>query len=448
MADGSKVVVNHVLCFLFTKYFKCPSKLIKQSILEYYASGDIHEAKETLMLAVSNNFDISCLTKIRGRRGDGRAEHELDDIFTIITECDEKLLISQLPKFVSDNADNMPSSVIVDGDLRAVMNRFEKLESQITHLQNLVSKFSAAMFTGPQAVPPGQPGRSQQESLGIGPPTSRDPRSVSYCRDSGRFAVGNQDVMNEMGPLQLHCEWGESATTVTTGFSSFDEMSDAGQWQNSEGRRAKKAKRRRMLSEQQQATVGSLPAALQTHEPSSVLPRQPSAFNTVVERSSAVQQSGPPTSRPSHQPFVAGQSNYAAAAAKPAVKPATGNQPNRQPNQQQARPRQRLRKQVPVVVGRSRQNASNNASAQQGDLIAAAKPYINKATFCIDNVLLDVTELAMATFVAAMDIDVLGCYKTNPRRTRYQCLHKIEPKDGKTFRLCTHKRTANDYLTH
>jgi len=90
---------------------------MKQSILEYDASGDIHEAKETRMLAVSNNFDIRCLTKIRGRLGDGRAEHELDDIFTISTECDEKILISQLPKFVPDYADNMPSSVIADGDL-------------------------------------------------------------------------------------------------------------------------------------------------------------------------------------------------------------------------------------------------------------------------------------------------------------------------------------------
>jgi len=42
----------------------------------------------------------------------------------------------------------------------------------------------------------------------------------------------------------------------------------------------------------------------------------------------------------------------------------------------------------------------------------------------------------MAQFVAAMDIDVLGCYNVKPRRSAYQRSHGIEPKDRKAFRLC------------
>ena len=70
--------------------------------------------------------------------------------------------------------------------------------------------------------------------------------------------------------------------------------------------------------------------------------------------------------------------------------------------------------------------------------IAAATPYVSKASLCIDNVSTDVSELAMAKFVAAMDIDVLGCYMYNvkPSRSPYERIHGIVPTDRKAFRLC------------
>ena len=40
--------------------------------------------------------NVESLSKIRARRGDDRTEHELDDIFTVITELDEKQTLSQL----------------------------------------------------------------------------------------------------------------------------------------------------------------------------------------------------------------------------------------------------------------------------------------------------------------------------------------------------------------
>ena len=90
------------------------------------------------------------------------------------------------------------------------------------------------------------------------------------------------------------------------------------------------------------------------------------------------------------------------------------------------------RKQRPVIVGRSRSTATSRAG--NSSHITAAKPYISKASFCIDNVSTDVSELAMAKFVAAMDIDVLGCYSVKLRQSPYQRMHGIEPQDRKAFR--------------
>jgi len=42
----------------------------------------------------------------------------------------------------------------------------------------------------------------------------------------------------------------------------------------------------------------------------------------------------------------------------------------------------------------------------------------------------------MAKFVAAMDIDVLGCYSVKPIRSPYQRIQGIVPQDRKAFRLC------------
>jgi hypothetical protein len=73
---------------------------------------------------VSTLSNVESLLKIRARRGDGRAEHEVDDIFTIITELDEKQILCQLPTFVSDAGEKMPSNSVAEGDIRAVMSRF------------------------------------------------------------------------------------------------------------------------------------------------------------------------------------------------------------------------------------------------------------------------------------------------------------------------------------
>jgi hypothetical protein len=131
---------------LFSKVHKYDEKFIKAAILDYFSPVDIHAAKELLLGIVSTLNDLSSLSKIRERRGEGRAESEMCDIFSVINELDEKQLLNQLATFVSESVEEMPSRNILEGDLRAVMLRFVKLESQLSQVQIGVNNLSAAML--------------------------------------------------------------------------------------------------------------------------------------------------------------------------------------------------------------------------------------------------------------------------------------------------------------
>jgi len=145
MAEGSAMVLSHALCFLFSKLHKFESKRIKASMLEFYSADDIHEAKETLVNIVSTLSD-KLTTKVRDTRdGDGRICRELDDIFTVINDLDEKLILDKLPLFVSDSPEKMPSNQLIEGDVRAIMSKFSKMEFIVEQLQTTVNNSTAAI---------------------------------------------------------------------------------------------------------------------------------------------------------------------------------------------------------------------------------------------------------------------------------------------------------------
>jgi len=114
-------------------------------MLEFYSADDIHEAKETLVNIVSTLSD-KLTTKVRDSRdGDGRICRELDDIFTVINDLDEKLILDKLPLFVSDSPEKMPSNQLIEGDVRAIMSKFSKMEFIVEQLQTTVNNSTAAI---------------------------------------------------------------------------------------------------------------------------------------------------------------------------------------------------------------------------------------------------------------------------------------------------------------
>jgi hypothetical protein len=150
MAGDEKLVLNHVLCSLFSRLHKSEDQPLKVILLNFYSSEDINLAKDILVNCVKTLQTVDNTARIRRRReSENRAARELDDIFSLIADLEATKLVKDLPKFISDSLDTMPSVNLVEGNLNAVMQRFDKLDNQLNRLETSVSKsvVSAAAIT-------------------------------------------------------------------------------------------------------------------------------------------------------------------------------------------------------------------------------------------------------------------------------------------------------------
>ena len=73
--------------------------------------------------------------------------------------------------------------------------------------------------------------------------------------------------------------------------------------------------------------------------------------------------------------------------------------------------------------------------SSSGHCLAAAKPLIKKAVFCIDNVNKSVTLDDVYSFVSGLSVQVLSLFNTKTRR-RHRTDSALEYDDCKAFRLC------------
>ena len=56
----------------------------------------------------------------RRRDCENRDQREVDDIFAIFTALDERCAIKQLPHYVYDNSEHVPSARLEDSDMRVL----------------------------------------------------------------------------------------------------------------------------------------------------------------------------------------------------------------------------------------------------------------------------------------------------------------------------------------
>jgi hypothetical protein len=131
MATGTLVLCKP-LCFLVTKIGKLEQKVIKTALLDYYNSAEITAAKMQLLQDVAN-LDLSRSSPHipQRREGETRSVLEIDDIFKVIDFLDELKLLHQLPKYVTDNPDSMPSIRLFEGDLSHILSRMERIENRL-----------------------------------------------------------------------------------------------------------------------------------------------------------------------------------------------------------------------------------------------------------------------------------------------------------------------------
>ena len=129
---GSKMVICNALCFLLQRFGKSAVKHLKSALLDFYDVKDLCEAKRFLLDDVRNSDISSDLPHIPDRReGELRAVRTVDDIISIVSALDEKLLLGRLSKYVADSPDAMPATRLYEGDLAVVMKVLEELNGQV-----------------------------------------------------------------------------------------------------------------------------------------------------------------------------------------------------------------------------------------------------------------------------------------------------------------------------
>lgn len=67
--------------------------------------------------------------------------------FSVITSLDENLKLADLPKFVSESPDCMPSVRLCDGDLQTLTMAFEKLRDRFTNTEAMLAAILKAANT-------------------------------------------------------------------------------------------------------------------------------------------------------------------------------------------------------------------------------------------------------------------------------------------------------------
>ena len=137
--------------FLLSKFSNTPVKMLKSALLDFYDDDTLSTAKQQLLKDANNvksQVGIDSLPHIPARReGNNKAQREVDDLFTILNTLDEKLAVSSLPTYVTDNPDKMPSTRLYEGDFSVIMSILEKMESKLNTFGSALSAISRDVYT-------------------------------------------------------------------------------------------------------------------------------------------------------------------------------------------------------------------------------------------------------------------------------------------------------------
>ena len=397
MADRL-LVVNGPLCYLLSHFNKTDQRQLKTTILNFFQPDVIADAKDLFFHHVSK---LSCsdshLKYTKRRDSNGRAAKELNDIFTALSILDENKLLLQLPLFVTDEPSNLPSANIGEGDMRAIMIRFEKMELLINHLQNCMNQSVAAIKPQPShhSVPVYNTSVRLTDQLLPSVQPCMQAVNKSLVRDSERSLTS--------GVPSVNTTWG--ARCMSTGSASVS-CEEGASW---EFQRNKRNKRPRTTTNQQGDSQ-------QFHVQRLASPNSAATCDDLLrsnqhrELNDLPKQSGTGSQK---QSYATATSKVGHIQRKPVA---------------------------PMLVSKNKTLSTLGRSR-----VTAAKPYIGKAVFCVDNVALSVSVDDIVEFVLSLGVTVLFCFLVKPRRTRWQQEKDIFPVRN-TFRLCVPREEIDKLL--
>jgi len=381
MADQSELALSEVLCFVVNKFAKLPTKQMKGILVDFYSDEAVSEAKIRLL----NDIEaLELSTKLphvsRRRDGDNRIVREVDDIITMIQYLDENKLLSSMPKYVSANPDNIPSSRLFEGDLNILMTMIEKIGTKMDQYGSTLSAIVREVntlhskFMSLEQFPP----------LSVAANASAPVQSIQPRQSRSQLpAQPWQQQPSSQAPIET--PGGNSKDNNTASTADVTNKSKAG---NSSAD-----------LDVQWSSLASSPQA---------------AGNRF-----AVLALTDDDDNHDDQPFQLVRSQRSVRLAAKRQRQQSAAQDDRQRKNPLAQQR------AQTVTGQS--NATKLG-------LWAAKKTIKKAVFCVDNVGLTCKEDDIRAHVASLGAQVFSCFKTNPRRRPNETAEDV--LDRKAFRLC------------
>lgn len=367
------------LCFILSKVSKIGKNVLSKYVIDNMEAAAITSAKTQLMKDVEN-LQLDKMPRVIGRYDvSKRAENEVKDIFVLIDFLDQNKLLDMLPRYVTDDPDNLPSIRIFDGDLGFMMKRFDQMERKVEKLTSLIAAINDAQshLADKQAWPTLQ--QTAQPLLLAPPPivNLQDAHKSSYtsaCRRTMTSGKTPNAVNHER--LQPRAEAADNIGSGMVIGSVTQPIND--QLFHAPGT--------------EWASVTSTPDHV--HRPS-IYDAKERELGDSDSRFTVVQ-----NKKKRHKPDTSGP------------RPADGSNNRRRP----------------LAVGHAtlRPNSPGHAS-----LSAAPRKAINSEVFYIDNIGPSHTVNDVRKFVSSLSVRVLSCFEVKPRKRRVDYM-----PDRKAFRLC------------
>jgi len=129
-----------MLCFAVNKYGKTAVKVLKSSLTDFYTVQVLVDAKKRLAEDIDQlNLPAKRPHVPSRREGDGRVEGEVSDIVLLLTFVDEQKILDNLPTYVCDNPDDMPSLRLYDGELNVIMRKLNDMNIKIVEYSSVLA---------------------------------------------------------------------------------------------------------------------------------------------------------------------------------------------------------------------------------------------------------------------------------------------------------------------
>jgi len=132
------IIVNNLLCFCVTKFGKLTESKLKCILKDFYSAGEICDAKQQLLSDVA---DRQILDRVPWYGTSVSSAIDIDDIFdllVLISGDTSTLPRHQLPTYVADNLESVPSIQLDGGDLAFLLAKMDKMEAIIVKLNDAV----------------------------------------------------------------------------------------------------------------------------------------------------------------------------------------------------------------------------------------------------------------------------------------------------------------------